>query len=206
MKPTESQLAEYKEKAKTWAQERLADTNSVVIDIESTGLLHKDPDTEIAQICILNMQGRQLFSMLIKPSSPMSQEVIGIHKITNEEVRNQPTFAQVAKMISFVLNDKHVIAFNADFDWKLLMHMFKKYEQPLPKVAGVSCAMDRYSEWAGEWSTKKDGFKWQKLPNFIGEASHDAFNDCRNTIKVIEKISGMFNKEEVTQDDIDLDF
>jgi len=206
MKPTTEQLIEYKEKAKLWAQERLADESTVILDLESTGLLREDPETEIAQICILNVHGRPLLSMLLKPSQPMNDTVIGIHKISNEQVIMQPIFPQVAKMIAFVLREKHVVAWNMDFDWKLLMHMFKKYKMDPPKIAGASCAMDSYSEWSGEWSPKKDGFKWQKLPNFIGDESHDAFNDCRNALKAMQKMAGAFNEEALSAEDIDLDF
>jgi DNA polymerase-3 subunit epsilon len=136
----------------------------------------------------------------------MKEEVIAIHKISNEQIFNQPLFPQVAKIIAFTLKDKHVVSFNADFDWKLLMHMFKKYEQNLPNVSGVSCCMDRYSEWCGEWSPKKDGFKWQRLPNFLGVDTHDAFNDCQNTLKTMQKMAGYFNEGDLTADMIDLDF
>jgi len=206
MKPTEEEFQTYKESAREWAQERLTDENTVIIDIESTGLLTQDPETEIVQICILNIQGRPLFSMLLKPSQPMKDEVIAIHKITNEQVINQPIFPQVAKMIAFVLKDKHVVSWNMDFDWKLLMHMFKKYKQEVPKIAGASCAMDRYSEWSGEWNSKKQGFKWQKLPNFLGVTTHDAYHDCQNALRALEKMAGNFNEEALTADDIDLDF
>lgn len=205
MKPTEAQLAEHKDNAKRWAIERLADQSTVIIDIESTGLLHQDPTTEIVQLCILDIQGRPLFSMMLKPSQRMKQEVIDIHKITNEQIINQPTFPQVAKMIAFVLKDKHVVSWNMDFDWKLLVHMFKKYEQDLPKVANISCAMDKYSEWAGEWWSSKKSFKWQRLPNFIGDPSHDALTDCRNALKAIQKMAGLFD-ENITEEDISLDF
>jgi DNA polymerase-3 subunit epsilon len=136
----------------------------------------------------------------------MSDKVIGIHKIANEDVINQPIFPQIAKMVAFVLKDKHVVAYNADFDWRLLVHMFKKYEIDKPAVSGISCCMDRYSEWCGEWSTKKNGFKWQKLPNFLGIETHDAFNDCQNTLKTMQKMAGLFDEEELTADDISLDF
>jgi DNA polymerase III epsilon subunit-like protein len=144
--------------------------------------------------------------MLIKPNKPMGNEVINIHGITNEQVVNQPTFAQLAKLISFVLEGKHIACYNADFDVKLLWSLYKKYDQPLPKIAGASCVMDKYSEWVGEWSEKKDGFKWQKLPNFLGIETHDAFNDCQNTLKVMQKMAGCFNEEELTASDIDLNF
>jgi DNA polymerase-3 subunit epsilon len=203
---TTNQLTEYKEKAAEWARERLADSNTVILDLESTGLLREDPDTEIAQVCILDIYGRPLFSMLLKPAQPMSQKVIDIHKITNEQVINQPIFPQIAKIISFILKGKHVVSFNAEFDWVLLLHMFKKYDLPKPEVAGISCCMDRYSEWCGEWSTKKNGFKWQRLPNFLGEDNHDAQVDCRNTLKAMQKMAGVFNEAELSAEDISLDF
>jgi len=206
MKPTESQLIDYKEKARDWAQERLGDASTVILDIESTGILRQDPDTEIAQICITNVKGRPLFSMLLKPAQPLSDEVIGIHKITNEEVFPQPIFPQISAIISYVLKDKHLICYNADFDIQLLWHMFKKYEQPVPQIAGSSCCMDRYSEWCGEWNTKRDGFKWQRLPNFLGIATHDAYHDCLNTLRTMEKMAGAFDEAAQSADDLDLDF
>jgi DNA polymerase-3 subunit epsilon len=206
MKPTFDQLAVFKDNAKQWATERLADQSTVILDLESTGLLREDPETEIAQICILDIQGRPLLSMLLKPSQPMNNKVIDIHKISNEQVVNQPMFPQVARIISFVLKDKHVVSWNMDFDWRLLVHMFAKYEIEKPKTAGLSCAMDKYSEWAGEWNTRKDGFKWQRLPNFIGEDAHDAQVDCRNALKAMQKMAGLFNEEALTADSISLDF
>lgn len=206
MKPSYQELQTIKEEAKRWATERLADQDTVIIDVESTGLLSKDPDTEIVQISIINIQGRPLFSMLLKPSKPMGQEVIDIHKISNEQIQNQPIFPQIAKIIAFVLNNKHVVCYNADFDVKLLWHMFKKYEQELPKISGSSCCMDRFSEWTGEWSEKKQGFKWQKLPSLAYGASHDAFTDCQSTLKVMQKMAGLFNDGQITADDISLDF
>ena len=206
MKPSPEELATYKDAACQWAQERLADPNTVICDLESTGLLKQDPDTEIAQICLIDTKGRQLLSMLLKPAQPMSDTVIDIHKITNDQVANQPLFPQIAKIISFILKDKHLIAWNADFDVSLLWHMFKKYEIPLPKIAGASCAMDKYSEWSGEWNVKRDGFRWQKLPNFLGEESHDAYNDCRNALRAMQKMAGEFDSSALTVDDIDLNF
>ena len=206
MKPTEAQLKEFKEKAGEWATERLSDLKTVIVDTETTGLPSKDPETEVVQLAITDVKGRPLFCMLLKPANPRSDEVIGIHGITNEQVIDQPTFLQVAKVISFVLENKHVVCWNSDFDVKLLWSLFKKYKQPLPKISGASCAMDKYSEWAGEWSTKKDGFKWQKLPALSGMPAHDAFADCLSTIRVMELMSNRFNPSEVSAEEIDLDF
>ncbi len=206
MKPTDTELKQAKEEAAKWAQERLADANTVICDTETTGLPSKDPDTEICQLSITDGKGKPLFSMLLKPNKPMSDEVIGIHGITNGQVQNQPMFHQVAKVISFVLEGKHVVCYNASFDVKLLWSLFKKYDQPLPKIAGASCAMDRYSEWCGEWSEKKQDWKWQKLPNLSGLPAHDAYSDCLSTLKVMELMAGEFRHEDVSADEIDLNF
>jgi DNA polymerase-3 subunit epsilon len=206
MKPTTEELARFRESATEWAKERLADASTVIIDTETTGLPSKDPDTEICQLTITDIKGRPLFSMLVKPNKPMNDEVIAIHGITNERVQNQPIFSQIAKMVAFVLEGKHVVCWNSDFDVKLLWSLFKKYDQKLPKIAGASCAMDQYSEWVGEWSAKKEGFKWQRLPALSGMPAHDAFADCLSTIKVIKMMAGSVSKEELNAEDIDLDF
>lgn len=205
-KPTDEQLKEFKERATQWAQERLSDRATVIIDIESTGLLQRDPDTEIAQISIINIQGRPLFSMLLKPNKPMGEEVINIHKIDNDQVIDQPCFPQIAKIIAFVLQDKHIVCYNSDFDVKLLWHLFKKYGQALPKIGGSSCCMDRYSEWCGEWSAKKDGFKWQRLPALAYGSSHDALTDCQSTLLLMKKMAGLYNPAEIDKEAIQLDF
>jgi DNA polymerase-3 subunit epsilon len=206
MKPTNEEFQDYKTKAVEWAQERLADPNTVILDTETTGLPSKDPDTEVCQLSLTDTKGKPLFSMLLKPSKPMSDEVIGIHGISNEQVQHQPIFPQVAKMIEFVLIKKHVVCYNASFDVKLLWSLFKKYNQPVPRVSGITCAMEKYSEWKGEWNEKKNSLRWHKLPNLSGMVAHDAYSDCISTLKVMELMAGKFNPSLVTAEDICLDF
>jgi DNA polymerase III epsilon subunit-like protein len=206
MKPTTEEIAQHKEAASKWALERLADANTVICDTETTGLPSKDPDTEICQLSITDTKGKPLFSMLLKPNKPMGDVVVGIHGITNEQVQNQPMFAQVAKIIAFVLENKHVVCYNADFDVALLWSLFKKYDQALPKIAGASCAMDHYARWCGEWNEKKQGWKWQKLPNLSGLPAHDAYSDCISTLKVMEMMASKFDPSQVEADSIDLNF
>ena len=195
-----------KQSAKQWAVDRLADPNTVIIDLESTGILRQDPNTEIVQLSVINTAGRPILTMMLKPDRPMGEEVQAIHGITNEMVQDKPFFLQVAKVISAYLEGKHVIAYNADFDIALLMHMFDKYQEPRPKLAAASCAMDQYSAWVGEWSKKKNDVKWQKLPNLSGMASHDALSDCISTPKVMQKMAGLFDEATENADLIELDF
>ena len=178
----------------------------MILDLETTGILRVNPHTEIVQLSVVNTAGRPILTMMLKPDRPMDAEVQAIHGITNEQVQDKPFFLQVAKIISKYLEGKHVVAYNADFDIALLMHMFDKYKEERPKISAASCCMDEYSGWCGEWSAKKNDVKWQKLPNLSGMASHDALSDCVSTLKVMQKMAGIF--DEVAQDAelIDLDF
>jgi len=206
MTTSDQSIQTKKAAAKEWATQRLADPNTVIIDIESTGILRQDPNVEIVQICAINTAGRPILTMMLKPDRPMSAEVQGIHGITNEMVQDKPFFLQVAKIIAKYLEGKHVIAYNADFDIALLVHMFQKYKEAVPKFAGASCAMDQYSAWVGEWSAKKNDVKWQKLPNLSGMPNHDALSDCVSTLKVMQKMAGLFDDAAENADLIELDF
>lgn len=206
MKPTDLEFAELKQRASVWAQERLEDPKTVIIDCETTGILSKDPTTEIVQLAITNNQGKPLFCMLLKPAQPMGKEVVGIHGISNEMVFDCPTFPQVAKLIAFVLEGKHVVAYNADFDLALIIHLFKKYNIAAPKFGGASCCMDKYSEWKGEWNASKEGIRWQKLPNLSGLPAHDALSDCLSTLKVMELMAVNKDMASLSAEEISLDF
>ncbi len=206
MKPTELEFKELKRKSSEWAKERLADTKTVVIDCETTGILRNDPTTEIVQLTVTNTAMRPLFSMLIKPAQPMSDQLVGIHGISNDMVSESPVFPQVAKLISFILEGKHVVAYNADFDIALLVHLYKKYNMAVPKFSGASCCMDRYSEWKGEWNESKGSVRWQKLPNLSGMPAHDALADCISTVRIMDLMAKGLDLAALSSDEISLDF
>lgn len=206
MKPTELEFKEFKQKASEWAKERLDDPDTVIIDTETTGILSQDPDTEICQVSVINIEARPLLSMLVKPNKPMGDKVMEIHRISNEQVEKQPTFPQIAKFLSFILEGKHVVCYNSAFDVKLLWSLYKKYGLSVPKVTGVSCAMEKYSEFKSEWNDSKDGFKWHKLPKLATGEAHDSLVDCVSTLKLLQLMAGDFDPMKVEAEEISLDF
>lgn len=206
VKPTELEFSEFKSRAQEWAIERLSDPNTVIVDTETTGLPSEDPDTEVCQVSVINVKGRPLLSAMVKPNKPMTEKVMSIHKITNEDVESLPTFPQVAKFLSFVLEDKHVVCYNSGFDIKLLWSLFKKYSLKVPKVSGISCAMEKYSEFKGEWNEKKEGLRWHKLPKLGAGMAHDSLVDCMSTLKLMQIMAGEYDPSKVEADEIDLGF
>ena len=53
--PTEDQHQLKKEEAIKWAKERLADPNTVIVDVETTGILSKDPETKIVSLSMISI-------------------------------------------------------------------------------------------------------------------------------------------------------
>lgn len=206
MKPTLQEFSELKNKSRDWAKARLEDPKTVIIDCETTGILRNDPTTEIVQFSAINSVGKPILSLLLKPAQPMRDELVAIHGISNEMVIDSPTFPQVSKIISFILEGKHVVAYNADFDIALLVHLYKKYDIPTPKFSGASCCMDRYSEWIGEWNANKGGVRWQKLPNLSGMPAHDALSDCVSTLRVMELMASGRAMSDLNSEEISLNF
>jgi DNA polymerase III epsilon subunit-like protein len=129
------------------------------------------------------------------------------HGILTEDLDSAPNFGEIAYIVEGFIYNKTVVAYNADFDFALLATEFARLHHPRPQVSSVQCAMDRYSAWNGEWSAKKNDFKWQKLPNLSGRLSHDALVDCENLHLLIQKMAtGKEDESNITSDEININF
>lgn len=97
------------------------------LDTETTGLYA----TQGGKICELaisvsrNGQVIEEFSTLLNPGVPMLPEVIAIHGITNEMVKDAPTFADILPKVISVLDGCVLVAHNADFDLSFLKAEFE---------------------------------------------------------------------------------
>lgn len=203
-RPTEEEVLQAKESAEEWCKERLSDPLTLIVDTETTGILSKDPDTEICQISIINTAGRSVFSALLKPNSAMGKEAAEKHGITPEMVELSPTFPEIAPLLAQIIKGHHLVAYNAAFDIHLITHLFGKYECEIPDFE-ASCAMEAYSKWMGLWASSKGDWKWHKLPQLAYGQAHDALTDCMSTLFLMKKMVGDFS-DEPDPNDIDLNF
>jgi len=96
----------------------------IVLDTETTGL---DPEQghKIVEIGCVELVDHiptgRTFQEYLNPEREMDQDVIAIHGITNEFVKDKPTFRQVAeKFINFIGADSKLVIHNAAFDMKFL--------------------------------------------------------------------------------------
>ena len=202
--PTPEQQLKKKEETVKWAKERLSDPNTIIVDVETTGLLTRDPQTEVVSLSMINPQGRPLLAALINPGRPIPLESQKIHGIEDREVKDAPPFSVMGDLASIIMAGKHIVAFNAGFDVHLLVHLMGKYDIPVPEFE-VSCAMEMYAQFVGDWAKSKNDYKWQKLPKLAYGSAHDSLVDCQSTLLLMKKMAGDFS-DEPNPNDVSLDF
>jgi DNA polymerase-3 subunit epsilon len=100
------------------------------IDLETTGInLGTDRIVEIAIVKILTDRSRSVKRKLINPEMPIPQAASDVHGITNEMVKDAPTFRQVAHELKQMLDGCDLAGYNSNrFDIPLLMEEFLRVE------------------------------------------------------------------------------
>jgi DNA polymerase III subunit epsilon len=110
-------------------------------DIESSGL--SISEDKIVSISVLKlhpdgtMEGK---SMLINPTIPIKEEATLVHGITNEMVKDHPTFKQISKALHAFFKDCDIAGYNSDsFDIPILYEEFSRcdIEYPTPDVKNI---------------------------------------------------------------------
>jgi len=98
----------------------------VFIDLETTGVsLSTDRIVEIALVKIMPDESRLTKRKLINPEMPIPQESTDIHGISNEMVKDAPTFKQAANEIKMFIENCDLGGYNSNrFDIPLLMEEF----------------------------------------------------------------------------------
>ena len=204
MVPTEDQHQLKKEEAIKWAKTRLADPNTVIVDVETTGILSKDPETKIVSLSMINNKGQIILASLVNPERPIPLVAQKVHKIEDRDVKGAMPWGVIGDIAAYQMSGKHIVCFNANFDVHLMVHLFGVYGIPIPEFE-VSCAMEYYSQFVGEWSKAKSDYKWQKLPKLAYGSAHDSLVDCQSTLLLLKKMAGDFS-DEPNPDDVSLDF
>ena len=95
-------------------------------DLETTGVsLSTDRIVEVAIIKVLQDGSRQVKRKLINPEMPIPQHVIDIHGITNEMVKDAPTFKQAGNELKQFIEHCDLGGYNSNrFDIPMLMEEF----------------------------------------------------------------------------------
>ena len=98
------------------------------LDLETTGTnTMKDRIVQIAMVKI-NPNGEEVkYNKLVNPEMPIPPESSEIHGISDEQVKGQPTFKEIAKEVNQFLKDCDIGGYNhIKFDIPLLMEEFTR--------------------------------------------------------------------------------
>ena len=98
----------------------------VFIDLETTGInITSDRIVEIAIIKILPDKTKVIKHKLINPQMPIPKSSIDIHGITDDKVKNAPSFKEVANELKQFIDNADLSGYNSNrFDIPLLMEEF----------------------------------------------------------------------------------
>jgi DNA polymerase-3 subunit epsilon len=106
----------------------------VAFDLETTGLdVANDRIVEISCVKLHLDHSREVRTKRINPGRPISAAATAIHGIRDEDVKNEPSFAQLARGLLTFFEGTDLTGFNIEhFDLPLLVNEFGRVSLPFP--------------------------------------------------------------------------
>ncbi len=123
------------EKLKDSKKPKIFVRREIILDTETTGLTNEDAIVEISMLELVDgiKTGRKFHSFL-NPKVNITKKAVEIHRITNETVKDQPTFEKIAEDVIRFIGDGTIIAHNAGFDRRMLNNELHRYGwEPYPE-------------------------------------------------------------------------
>ena len=100
----------------------------VFFDLETTGVdTTKDRIIEISMIKVMPHGEEIVKTRRINPLMHIPESATAVHGITDEDVKDAPTFAHIADQVRAFIGDSVVLAHNAGFDLKVLKATVRYY-------------------------------------------------------------------------------
>ena len=181
----------HRRQAIQWARNLIAH-DFYVLDTETTGL---GPTDEIVQIAIVDGQGAAVLNQLIKPTIPIPDVASAIHGLSDSDVAGAPSFKDIYIKLSTLLAGQVMIAYNMDFDWRILRQTSARYRLPDVRIGKRDCAMKQYAKFKGVRRSNSRNYVWHKLGNAVAQEglqvtrAHDALDDARMTLSLINMMA-----------------
>ncbi|MFJ4032988.1 TerD family protein [Streptomyces griseoluteus] len=148
-----------------------------LVDVETSGLIARRDRVLSVAVITIGPDGEQTgeFSTLLNPGCAPGP--VEVHGLTVERLQGAPTFDQVAGQIGAMLQDRVLVAHNAQFDYDFLAYEFARARMWLP-VSQRLCtlALNRQVD------PPTDDMKLGTLAAHYGvsqQRAHDALDDTR---------------------------
>lgn len=156
------------EKSTTW----------IVFDTETSGAYPLGSEViEIGAIKFINGVESDHLQILIRPKKAVPDEVVAIHNITNEMLRDQPSAMEAATQVANFFEADFYVAHHAPFDLGFMAYFFESVGMPLPQGFGICTSI-----LARKAIKNVQNHKLQTLANAFGldvGRAHRALDDAR---------------------------
>jgi DNA polymerase-3 subunit epsilon len=166
-----------------------------VVDVETTGMRAGTSDriTEIAVVVVNRGRREVVLDSLVNPGRPIPPAICAITNITNDMVRDAPTFAEVADQVLAALAGRVFVAHNARFDWGFIDAEVRRARDLAldgPRLCTVrlarrlvkgvrSCGLDNLTHYFG----------------FANSARHRAMGDALVTADLLDRLLQLAHEE-----------
>ncbi|GAB6687265.1 3'-5' exonuclease [Bacillus cereus] len=148
----------------------------VVLKIETTGLTWGD---EIIQIAIIDQDKKTLLHTYVKPEAEISSEARWLHGKRNEDLENEPVWAEIYPKVMEIIGNKKIFVFNVDFVSTLFFATCNRYKLPVPQNT-FECVMWQHME-------LYENERYISLEEAAeGRKTNEALKDCLLIYKAME--------------------
>ncbi len=170
-------------------EQNTQDERMIILDTETTGLNPREGH-RIVEIGCVEMINRQLtgrnFHVYVKPTvrgiqMVMDQEVINIHGLTDEFLRDKPVFEQVSQDFVNFIKGARLVIHNAKFDVGFMDHEFSMV-RGLPKTTDICTITDTLKVAKDEFGSPKTLdylARFYKVDKLIDRTYHGALIDAQ---------------------------
>lgn len=155
----------------------------VVLDVETTGL---SENSELIEVGLIDGNGQELMRQRVLPVGRISAASASVHGIKRKDLKGCPTWDEIEDQFMALIKDKRIVAYNADFDIRILKQAMKKYHSRAVMDNDISCMMLAYAAYAGEVNKRFGDFRWHKLKAAarafgLKPPNHSAVRDAQTT-------------------------
>lgn len=183
---------EHQQAVVAWARKLLDEANFVIVDTETTGTGRTD---EAVSVAVVDASGAVLLDSLIRPRKAISPGAMRVHGIQNRDVDKAPRFVEIYPALAEAVNGRALVAYNVDFDWRILRYGCTSGGVAALKPKSRHCAMKQYAQFAGDWDAAHGSYRWKSLAAACARfgidrnAAHSAAGDCLDTLALIQHIA-----------------
>lgn len=154
----------------------------IFLDTETTGLSVEKDDRIIEIACIETrdlIPTNKVFYTLINPERPISEEAFKVHGYTNDVLKKEKKFSEIADEFLKFIGGKKLIIHNAPFDINFLNHELRKINKALLNIKNVIDTLEiARSKFPGTSNSLDNLCKKFNIDNSMRK-KHNALLDCK---------------------------